>query len=331
MKALITGITGQDGSFLAKQLLDKGYTVYGIARRTSTSNLWRLKYLGIVDRVNIITADVTDSIALRNIIETADPDEVYHLAGQSHVHVSFNNPQVTFDTNTISTLNLLEAIRQYDKGIKFYFAGSSEMYGNCDSKCNEQTNFNPVSPYGISKLASYHLVKMYRKAYNMFCVNGILFNHESELRGSDFVTRKITIGVAKIVHGLQKELLLGRLAYERDWGYAPEYTEAIYLMMQQKEPDDYVIATGESHMVLDFVKEAFDYVGLKWWHYVYMDEKFYRPLDIEKLVGDYSKAEQKLGWKPKTKFKELVHKMVDFDLMNIKKCLREHDTCESYI
>ena len=320
-KALVTGITGQDGAWLAKQLLGRGYDVYGIIRRTSTPNIWRLQWLGIADRINYIQADITDPVNVDEVVKTVQPNELYHLASQSHVGTSFNQPVNTFTTNTLSTLYLLEAVRRHSPRTRVYFAGTSEMFGNSysDRPLNEGTPMRPDSPYAVSKLSSYHLVRVYREAYKIFAVTGILFNHESELRGLDFVTRKVSNAVAMIYLGLTDTLYLGNLDAKRDWGYAPEYTEAMWLMLQQDEPDDYVIATGEAHSVREFVEEAFSYVGLDWTKYVEVDEKLYRPVDVNVLVGDYTKAWRKIGWRPYTGFKSLVKVMVEADLDRWKK------------
>jgi len=324
-RALITGISGQDGAYMAKFLLDKGYEVYGTYRRLSTPNFWRLQYLGIFDKIYLIPIDLSDTTSIIEALKISGPDEVYHLAAQSFVQASFETPIATGDVTGLSVTRFLEAIRQVYPNTKFYFASTSEMFGrsgwikNDDGeyiciKCNEETPFRPMSPYAAAKLYGYWITKIYRDAYNIFAVNGILFNHESPLRGLEFVTRKISNEVAKIVLGLSKELRLGNLKAKRDWGYAPDYIEAIWLMIQQKEPDDYVIATGEAHSVQEFVEKAFDVVGLDWQEYVKVDKRFFRPLDVPCLAGDHSKAEKKLGWKPRVKFDELVKIMVKEDL-----------------
>ena len=322
--ALITGITGQDGAYLAKLLLEKGYEVYGIFRRISSPNFWRLQALGIENKVNLIPADITDFSSILEAIKYSSPDEVYHLAAQSFVEASFESPIATAQITGVSTLNLLEAIRQVDPSIKFYFAATSELYGNVKhgGKINEETPFSPASPYAVAKLYGYWITKVYRESYKIFAVNGILFNHESELRGLEFVTRKISNAVAKIYLGLSNELRLGNLDAKRDWGYAPEYVEAMWMMLQQDQPEDFVIATGESHSVREFVEEAFSYVGLDWTKYVKIDKRFIRPLDVNILVGDYSKAKEKLGWEPKTSFKQLVRKMVNADIERWSKWLK---------
>ena len=322
--ALITGITGQDGAWLAKFLLDKGYEIYGVIRRTSTQNLWRLQYLEIEGKVRLVPGDVTDYTTMFNIIRDIRPDEVYHLASQSHVGESFKYPVATAQVTGLSVVNVLDAIRQVDPSIKFYFAGSSEMFGNVCNGCkmNEETSFAPASPYAVAKVFGYWITRVYRESYKMFAISGILFNHESELRGLDFVTRKISNAVAKIYLGLSNELRLGNLDAKRDWGYAPEYVEAMWLMMQHDKPEDFVIATGEAHSVREFVEEAFSYVGLDWTRYVKIDKSLFRPNDVNYLVGDYSKAERELGWRPRTTFKELVRKMVDADIDRWRRWLK---------
>jgi len=313
--ALITGITGQDGSYLAHFLLGKGYEVYGTYRRLSTPNFWRLQYLDIFDRVNLIPADLIDTSSLVEAIKTSQPDEVYHLAAQSFVGASFEQPTGTGEITGLGVTRILEAIRQINPKIKFYQASTSELYGNGHLEPQtENTPFRPSSPYAVAKLYGYWITRIYREAYAIFACNGILFNHESPLRGLEFVTRKISNMVAKIVLGIDKELKLGNLDAKRDWGYAPEYVESMWLMLQQKEPDDYVIATNEAHSVGEFVEKAFNTVNLDWREYVKVDKKFLRPLDVNFLHGDYSKAKQKLGWKPKVKFDKLVEIMVKEDL-----------------
>lgn len=315
-RALITGITGQDGAYLAKFLLEKGYEVYGTYRRLSSPNFWRLQYLGIFDKVNLIPIDLTDTSSILEAIKIAEPDEVYHLAAQSFVGASFETPIATGDVSGLAVTRILEVIRQINPEIKFYQASTSELYGNSrnEGKLNENSPFKPASPYAAAKLYGYWITRIYREAYRIFAVNGILFNHESPLRGLEFVTRKISNAVAKIALGLEKELRLGNLDAKRDWGYAPEYVESMWLMLQQDEPDDYVIATGEAHSVREFCEVAFDIVGLDWQEYVKVDKRFMRPLDVNYLCGDYSKAKKKLGWEPRTKFKQLVKIMVKEDL-----------------
>jgi len=313
--ALITGITGQDGAYLAKFLLDKGYKVYGTYRRLSTPNFWRLEYLNVFDKVNLIPADLSDTGSLVEALKISEPDEVYHLAAQSFVEASFETPVATGDMTGLTVTRILEAIRQNRSDVKFYFAATSEMFGKAGLITNrplrEDDFFHPMSPYAAAKLYGYWITKIYREGYNIFAVNGILFNHESPLRGLEFVTRKVANEVAKISLGLSKDLRLGNLNAKRDWGYAPEYVESMWLMLQKKEPDDYVIATGESHSVKDLVEKAFKVVDLDYREYVKVDKRFLRPLDVACLCGDYSKAENKLGWKPKTGFNRLVEIMVN--------------------
>lgn len=320
MKALITGITGQDGAYLAKFLLDKGYKVYGTYRRLSTPNFWRLQYLDIFEKINLIPADLVDAASILESIEISKPEEIYHLAAQSFVGASFEQPIGTGKITGLGVTRVLEAIRHINPKIKFYQASTSELYGKGSCKCqNESTPFCPSSPYAAAKLYGHWLTKIYREAYDIFACNGILFNHESPLRGLEFVTRKISNNVAKIALGLGKELRLGNLEAKRDWGYAPEYIEAMWLMLQQKEPDDYVIATDETHTVKEFVERAFEVVNLNWKKYVKIDKKFFRPLDVEFLQGNYSKAKKKLNWQPKIKFDQLVEIMVKEDLNRWKK------------
>ena len=313
--ALITGVTGQDGAYLAKFLLDKGYEVYGTYRRLSTPNFWRLEYLRIFDRVNLIPIDLSDMGSLVEALRISEPDEVYHLAAQSFVEASFETPVATGDVTGLSVTRFLEAIRQICPDVKFYFAATSEMFGkagllNGGKPLNENDLFYPMSPYAAAKLYGYWITRIYREGYGIFAVNGILFNHESPLRGLEFVTRKVVNEVAKISLGLSRELRLGNLDARRDWGYAPEYVESMWLMLQQREPDDYVIATGEAHSVREFVEKAFDVVGLDWQEYVRVDKRFFRPLDVPCLVGDCSKAKKKLRWEPRTGFDKLVKIMV---------------------
>jgi GDPmannose 4,6-dehydratase len=314
-RALITGITGQDGAYLAKFLLDKGYEVYGTYRRLSTPNFWRLLYLGIFDKVNLIPLELGDTGSIVEALKISEPDEIYHLAAQSFVEASFEAPVTTGDITGLATMRILEAIWQVCPDAKFYNAATSEMFGktgllNGGRPLNENDVFMPISPYAAAKLYGYWVTRIYREGYKLFAVNGILFNHESPLRGLEFVTRKIANEVAKIKLGLSEELRLGNLDAKRDWGYTPEYIEAMWLMLQQDEPDDYVIATGEAHSVKEFAEKAFNVVGLNWEDYVKIDKRFMRPLDVPCLVGDYSKAERELGWRPRTRFNELVEIMV---------------------
>jgi GDPmannose 4,6-dehydratase len=316
--ALITGITGQDGAYLAQFLLSQGYKVYGAFRRASTLNFWRLDYLRIRDKVELVPLDLLDTGNIIRVLETTQPDEVYNLAAQSFVAVSFEQPVATGEITGLGAARVLEAIRTVNPRIKFYQASSSEMFGRAQSvPQNERTPFYPRSPYAAAKLYAHWMTVNYRESYGLFACSGILFNHESELRGIEFVTRKITDGVARIKYGLEKTLRLGNLQAKRDWGYAPEYVEAMWLMLQQEEPDDYVIATGETHSVKEFAEEAFAVVGLDWRDYVVEDPAFKRPADVELLVGDATKARQKLGWRPRTTFKDLVRLMVEADLKRV--------------
>lgn len=322
-KALITGITGQDGAYLAKFLLGKGYQVFGTYRRLSTPNFWRLQYLGIFDEVNLIPADLVDASSLVEAIKISEPDEIYHLAAQSFVGASFEQPVGAGEITGLGVTRLLEAIRQINPKLKLYQASTSELFGrgNIDSQM-EATPLRPASPYAAAKLYGYWITKIYREGYGIFACNGILFNHESALRGLEFVTRKVSNAVAKIVLGLEEELRLGNLEAKRDWGYAPEYVESMWLMLQQNEPDDYVVATNEAHSVKEFVEQAFRVANLDWQKYVKVDERFLRPLDTDFLQGDYSKAKQKLGWEPKVKFNQLVDIMVKEDLSRWERWLR---------
>ena len=322
-KALITGITGQDGAYLAKFLLEKGYDVYGIFRRTSTPNFWRLQDLNIFNRINLIPADLIDSSSITEAITVADPSELYHLAAQSFVGASFEQPIGTGEITGLGVTRVLETIRLLDRNIKFYQASTSELYGNNNGiALSEISPFMPQNPYSAAKLYGYWITQIYRKAYNIYTCNGILFNHESPLRGLEFVTRKISNGVARIVNGMDKYLPLGNLMARRDWGYAPEYVESMWLMMQQDEPDDYVIATKESHTVKEFAEKAFEIADLDWKKYVKEDKRFIRPIDVEHLKGDYSKAEEKLGWKPRVKFDSLVKVMVEADIKRWERWLK---------
>lgn len=315
IKALITGITGQDGAYLAKFLLEKDYKVFGTYRRLSTPNFWRLQYLDIFNKIDLIPADLGDISSLIETIKISDPDEIYNLAAQSFVGASFEQPISTSEVTGLGVTRVLEAIRLINPKIKFYQASTSELYGQGRVKNqNELTSFKPASPYGAAKLYAYWMTRIYREAYKIFGCNGILFNHESPLRGLEFVTRKITNSVAKIYLGIEKELFLGNLESRRDWGYAPEYVECMWLILQQKKPDDYVIATSETHSVEEFVKEAFKAVSLDWKKFVKSDKRFCRPLDVHWLKGDYTKAKKKLGWQPKVKFKELVKIMIEEDI-----------------
>ena len=321
-KALITGITGQDGSYLAEFLLEKGYEVHGIVRRVAFEDpehrLWRIRH--ILDKLVLHPASLESYASIFNIVEKIRPDECYHLAAQSFVSYSFEDEFSTINTNINGTHYVLSAIKEKAPGCKFYFAASSEMFGLAkETPQNEDTPFHPRSPYGISKVAGFDLTRNYREAYKIFACNGILFNHESPRRGFEFVTRKITNGVAKIKLGLEKELRLGNLEAKRDWGYAEDYILAMWLMLQQDSPDDYVIATGKTYSVKEFVELAFGCVGLDWQDYVKIDEKFYRLAEVHLLKGDYSKAKDKLGWEPGVNFEKLVKIMVKADLERLKK------------
>ncbi len=329
-KAFITGITGQDGSYLAELLLGKGYEVHGLIRRASTFNTGRIDHLYADThtrdvRLFLHYGDLTDSGTLSSLIQKIQPDEIYHLGAQSHVRVSFDIPEYTANITGLGTLRILEAIRQINPKIKFYQASSSEMFGNPTTPppYHEETPFNPQSPYGIAKVLAYHTTKNYRNAYGLFACNGILFNHESPRRGETFVTRKITRGIARIKAGLDEHLFLGNVDAKRDWGFSPEYVEAMWLMLQQDEPEDFVIATGETHSVQEFVEEAFRCAGLgDWKTYVKIDERYKRPTEVNLLIGDASKAKQKLGWEPRVKFTELVKIMVDADVLELENQLR---------
>ncbi len=329
-KALITGITGQDGSYLAEFLLSKGYDVYGIKRRSSSFNTQRIDHLYKDEheegpKVHMLFGDLSDSSCINHIIRTVKPDEIYNLAAQSHVRVSFDIPEYTADVTALGALRIFEAIREAGLNhTRVYQASSSEMFGNApEVPQNENTPFNPMSPYAASKVFAYHMARNYRIAYNMFISNGILFNHESPRRGETFVTRKITRGVAMIKLGLAKKLYLGNLDAKRDWGYAPEYVEAMWMMLQHDEPDDFVIATGETHTVKEFVERAFDIVKLDWKKYVEIDKRYFRPSEVNVLLGDYSKAKRILGWEPRVSFDELVEIMVNADIEYFEKKMKD--------
>jgi len=320
--ALVTGITGQDGAYLAKFLLEKRYQVYGVFRRVSTPNFWRLQTLDIFGKINLIPADLLDLSSLIEAINISRPDEIYNLGAQSFVGASFVQPIGTSEITGLGVTRVLEAIRQTKSNTKFYQASSSEMFGNnlMDVQ-SENCSFCPQSPYAAAKLYGHWMTKIYREAYGLFACNGILFNHESPLRGLEFVTRKISNGVAKIKLGLQQVLKLGDLEAMRDWGYAPEYVESMWLMLQQEEPDDYIIATNEKHSVREFVELAFEITDLDWQEHVDVDTRFFRPLDVPCLQGNYEKAEKKLGWRHIVKFPELVKIMVNADLEKWKSWL----------
>lgn len=317
-KALITGVTGQDGSYLAELLLDKGYEVHGLIRRASTFNTGRVEHLYTDPHVTgarflLHYGDLTDGSRLVTLLDRIRPDEVYHLAAQSHVRVSFDEPEFTSDTTGLGTTRILEAIRMIGFDCRFYQASSSEMFGATPPPQNELTPFWPRSPYGVAKVYAYWMARNYREAYGLFAVNGILFNHESPRRGETFVTRKITRAAARIKAGLDEDVYLGNLHAVRDWGYAREYVEAMWLMLQGQEPIDYVIATGTAFTVRQFVEVAFDHVGLDWQKYVKFDERYLRPAEVDALIGDASNAAEKLGWKPRTLAPELARLMVDAD------------------
>ncbi len=311
-KAFITGITGQDGSYLAEILLEKGYDVYGMIRRSSSFNTARIDH--IFGDVELVFGDLTDGSVLNQLMRTIRPDEVYNLGAQSHVRVSFDVPEYTADADAMGTLRLLDAIREEGVECRFYQASSSEMFGQAaEIPQRETTPFHPRSPYGVAKVFSYWITRNYREAYGMYAVNGILFNHESPRRGPTFVTRKITRAVGAILRGEQSELRMGNLDARRDWGFARDYMEGAWQMLQGDEPDDYVLATGETHSVEDFLEEAFTYVGLDWHEYVTIDPRYFRPSEVDILIGDYSKAKEQLGWEPTVRFQELVRMMVDAD------------------
>jgi GDPmannose 4,6-dehydratase len=317
--ALITGVNGQDGSYLAEFLLAKGYEVHGLIRRSSSFNTQRVEQIyhdphesGVRFRMHY--GDLSDSGSLINLIRQLEPDEIYHLGAQSHVKVSFEVPEYTADSTGMGTIRMLEAIRASGVSTRFYQASSSEMYGAAPPPQNETTPFHPRSPYGVSKVFAFWSAVNYREAYGIFASNGILFNHESIRRGETFVTRKISRAVARIKAGMQDKLYLGNLDASRDWGYAPEYVEAMWMILQQDEPEDFVIATGEAHTVREFVELAFDRVGLDWQGRVEIDPRYFRPAEVESLCGDPAKAREKLGWKAKTSFEELVALMVDGDV-----------------
>lgn len=321
--ALITGITGQDGSYLAELLYNKGYNVYGLVRRLSTPNTSRIDH--IINNVELLQGDLTDQSSLSEAMRIAQPDEVYNLAAQSFVGTSWNQPVHTGDVTGLGMVRVLEAVRNMVPHARVYQASSSEMFGKVqETPQTENTKFYPRSPYGVAKVYAYWTCVNYRESYDMHISNGILFNHESPRRGIEFVTRKITDGVARIYHGLESELRLGNLDAKRDWGYAGDYVDAMWRMLQQDKPGDYVIATGETHSVEEFVQEAFSIAGLDWKKYVVIDPKFVRPAEVELLLGDASKAKRELGWEPKVQFKELVKMMVEADLERLEPTNRKH-------
>jgi GDPmannose 4,6-dehydratase len=334
--ALITGIRGQDGAYLAKLLLEKGYEVYGADRRSGEGGFWRLKELGIEKDVKIVYMDLLEFTNIFRTIERIKPDEIYNLAAQSFVAASFEQPILTSDINSLGTLRLLEVIRTVKPDTKFYQASTSEMFGKAKTlPLNEDSYFYPRSPYAVSKLFAHWITVNYREAYNIFACSGILFNHESPLRGTEFITRKVSLAVARIKYGKQDKLVVGNLDAKRDWGYAPEYVYGMYLMLQNDKPEDFVLATGEAHSVREFIEEAFKVAGFEiYWEGKGLEEKgkdaktgkvlvevspeFYRPAEVDVLVGDYSKAKKILGWEPKTTFKELVRIMVEEDLRRVR-------------
>ncbi|MHC4267853.1 MAG: GDP-mannose 4,6-dehydratase [Planctomycetota bacterium] len=323
--ALITGITGQDGSYLAEYLLEKGYKVHGIIRRIALENpehrLWRINHL--IDNISLHAASMESYASLFNVVEGVKPDECYHLAAQSFVSYSFEDEFSTINSNVNGTHYILSALKQRAPECKFYFAASSEMYGNVkETPQDEETPFNPRSPYGISKVAGFYLTKNYREAYDMFALSGILFNHESQRRGLEFVTRKISSHIAKIKLGIEKKIKLGNLDAKRDWGHAKEYVKAMWMMLQQDKPDDYVVATGECHSVKEFLEIAFDHVGLDPYKYLVVDETFYRPSEVNLLQGDARKARNELGWHYSISFESLIKEMVDNDMKLYKEMAR---------
>ena len=320
-KAFITGITGQDGSYLAEILLEKGYAVYGMVRRSSSFNTARIDH--VFGDIELVFGDLADGSVLNQLMRKIRPDEVYNLGAQSHVRVSFDVPEYTADVDALGTLRLLDAIREEGVDCRFYQASSSEMFGEvAEIPQTEETTFHPRSPYGVAKVFGYWITRNYREAYGMYAVNGILFNHESPRRGPTFVTRKITRALGAILRGEQDELRLGNLEAKRDWGYARDYMDGAWRMLQADDADDYVLATGETHTVAEFLEEAFTYAGLDWRDYVKKDPRYLRPSEVDLLIGDYSKAKEKLGWEPTVRFPELVRMMVDAD--------RERGTLEEH-
>ena len=322
MKALITGVTGQDGSYLAELLLEKGYEVYGMVRRASTENFERINHLR--DKITLVQADLLDQLSIIRILEETHPDEIYNLAAQSFVPTSWSQPVLTGEFTAIGVTRMLEAIYTVDKNIRFYQASSSEMFGKVrEVPQTEETPFYPRSPYGVAKVYGHYITVNYRESYDIFAVSGILFNHESPRRGLEFVTRKITFSVARIKLGLQEKLMLGNISSKRDWGYAKDYVKAMWLMLQQDKPDDYVISSDETHSVEEFAQLAFEAVNLNYKDYIKTDPKLIRPAEVEHLVGDSTKASTNLGWKPEVSFKELVQLMVESDLELVAKSIKE--------
>ncbi len=328
-RALITGVTGQDGSYLAELLLEKGYEVYGMTRRASTENLERIAH--VVDRIVLIQGDLLDPSSLDAALRQARPHEVYNLAAQSFVPTSWNQPVLTAEFTAVGVTRMLEAIRSVDPETRFYQASSSEMFGKVrEIPQTEMTPFHPRSPYGVAKVYGHHITVNYRESYDLFAVSGILFNHESPRRGLEFVTRKISDGVARIKHGLAEEIRLGNLEAKRDWGFAGDYVEAMWLMLQQDEAADYVVATGEEHSVQEFVEIAFDRAGLDPEKHVAVDPRFLRPAEVDQLVGDASKARRELEWAPRRSFRELVELMVDADLRRLSPAGRPSEGARAY-
>ena len=317
-RALITGVTGQDGSYLAELLLSKRYKVYGMVRRASTENFERIEH--IRDKITIVQADLLDQLSLIELIEAIEPDEVYNLAAMSFVPTSWIQPTLTGEFTGLGVTKILEAIKLVNRKIRFYQASSSEMFGKVlETPQNERTPFYPRSPYGVAKVYGHFITVNYRESYDLYAVSGILFNHESPRRGLEFVTRKISDGVARIALGMAKELRLGNLDARRDWGYAGDYVKAMWLMLTQKEPRDYVVATGVDHSVRDFAAAAFDHVGLNWRRYVKVDKEYYRPAEVHHLLGDSTRARAELGWRPRVDFTRLVTMMVDADIARLKR------------
>ncbi len=318
--ALITGITGQDGAYLAKLLCEKGYKVYGLLARRSTDTLWRLRFLDVLDKIELLDGDITDVSSLVRVMLKAKPDEIYNLAAQSFVYTSWYQPILTGQVTALGVTNLLEAIRQTNQDARFYQASTSEMFGLIQETIqDENTPFYPRSPYGVAKLYGHWITINYRESFDMFSCSGILFNHESPVRGIEFVTRKVTDAVARIKQGKQKELRLGNIDAKRDWGFAGDYVEAMWLMLQNEKPDDFVIATGTTTTVRDMCRIAFEFVDLNYEDYVVIDEKFFRPAEVEILLGNPAKAKKELGWEPKTNLEQLMHMMVDADMARVKK------------
>lgn len=327
-RALITGITGQDGSYLAEFLLDRGYQVFGVVRRSSIANSERVDHL--LDRISFIQADLLDQSSLMSALREARPQEVYNLAAQSFVPTSWHQPVLTGEFTALGVTRMLEAVRAVDPSIRFYQASSSEMFGNpIECPQRETTPFHPRSPYGVAKVYGHYLTVNYRESYGLFACSGILFNHESPRRGIEFVTRKVSQGVAKIKLGLTRELRLGNLAAKRDWGFAGDYVKAMWLMLNQDEPDDYVVATGTAHSVENLVRTAFSVVGLNWQEFLKIDEALFRPAEVDHLVGDSTKAQQKLGWETHVSFEELVAMMLDQDIYRLRNGLPLHAVCST--